>query len=114
MDDGTTRHDGPGLLDALSLLSEVADELVVKTVRDTHYAWADRVHGLLRRTTGGTSMVPEVMHRGIARAVYGGLSAGLRAASRGLETAAGTGVGPRLEGDPRGRFLNAAVNGLIG
>ena len=105
---------GPTVLDALSLLSEVADELVVKTVRDTHYAWADRVHGLVRRTTGSTSKVPEAIHRGIAGAVYGGLSAGLRVASRGLDTAAGTGAGPRLEGDARGRFLSAAVNGLIG
>lgn len=114
MDDGTTRHDGPGLLDALSLLSEVADELVVRTVRDTHYAWADRVHGLVRGPTAGTPTVPEVVHRGIASAVYGGLSGGLRAASRGLDAVASTGVGPRLEAEPRGRFLSSAVNGLIG
>ena len=42
----------PGALDALALLTEVADELVVRTVRDTHVAWLDRVHGLLRRPTG--------------------------------------------------------------
>ena len=34
---------GPLLLDALSLLSEVADDLVVKTVRDTHIAALDRI-----------------------------------------------------------------------
>ena len=106
--------DGPGLVDALSLLSEVAEELLVKTVRDTHYAWADRVHAVTRRTTGGASVVPELVHRGIAAAVYGGLSAGLLAASRGLDTVAGTGVGPRLEADAGGRFLSSAVNGLIG
>ncbi len=105
---------GPGLLDALSLLSEVADELVVRTVRDTHLAWADRVHGMTRRPTGGASSVPEVVHRGIASAVYGGLSVGLRAASRGLDRVAATGVGPRLEEQPQGRFVSSAVNGLIG
>lgn len=105
---------GPSLLDALSLLSEVADELVVKTVRDTHYAVADRVHGLARRASGGTSALPEVVHRGVAAAVYGGLSTGLRAASQGLDVVAATGVGPRLEAERRGRFLTAAVNGLIG
>jgi len=47
---GMTREQ-PGVLDALSLLSQVADELVVRTVRDTHIAWADRVHGLLRQPT---------------------------------------------------------------
>jgi hypothetical protein len=105
---------GPGVLDALSLLSEVADELVVRGVRDTHLAWADRAHGVARRASGGTASVPEVVHRGIASAVYAGLGAGLRAASHGLDRLAASGVGPRLEDEPRGRFVNAAVNGLIG
>ncbi|MGZ4446929.1 MAG: lipase family alpha/beta hydrolase [Nocardioides sp.] len=105
---------GPSLLDALSLLSEVADELVVRTVRDTHLAWADRVHGVARRATGGGSGVAELAHRGIATAVYAGLSVGLKGASHGLDAVAATGVGPRLETDPRGRFVSSAVNGLIG
>ena len=92
---------GPGVLDALSLLSEVADELVVRSVRDTHLAVADRAGG-------------GAVHRGIATAVYGGLGAGLRATSRGLDRLAATGVGPRLEDRTQGRFVNAAVNGLIG
>ena len=92
---------GPSVLDALSLLAEVADELVVRTVRDTHVA-------VLDRTPAGT------VHRGITTAVYGGLTRGLGGASRLLDRAAATGMGPRLEADPRGRFLNAAVNGLIG
>ena len=105
---------GPSLLEALSLLSEAADELVVRTVRDTHYAWADRVESLTRgpRATGST--VPHLLHRGIAGAVYGGISLGLRAASKGLDAVALRGVGPSLEDDVRGRFVSSAVNGLIG
>lgn len=98
---------GPGVLDALSLLSEVADELVVRSVRDTHLAWADRFRGV-------TSPVAGAAHRGIAGAVYAGLGVGLRAASAGFDRAAATGAGPRLESSPHGRFVNAAVNGLIG
>jgi hypothetical protein len=110
-----SRPADPGVLDALSLLAEVADELVVRTVRDTHVAWTDRVHGIGRRVTGATgASAGEVLHRGIAGAVYGGLGAGLRAASRGLDAVASTGIGPRLESAPRGRFLSSAVNGLIG
>lgn len=109
-----TTAPGPTVLDALSLLSEVADELVVRSVRDTHVAWADRVHGLARRATGGTSTVPELVHRGVAGAVYAGISAGFRGASVGLDKAAATGIGPRLEDGPRGRFVSSAVNGLIG
>lgn len=104
----------PGVLDALSLLSQVGDELVVGTVRDTHLAWVDRVHGLLRRPTGAGPGAGEILHRGIAAGLYGGLGAGLRATSRGLGAVADRGVGPRLETDARGRFVNAAVNGLIG
>jgi pimeloyl-ACP methyl ester carboxylesterase len=92
---------GPGVLDALSLLAQVGDELLVRTVRDTHLA-------VLDRTPAGP------VHRGITGAVYGGLTGGLAGAGRALDRLAATGVGPRLEADPRGRFVNAAVNGLIG
>jgi hypothetical protein len=108
------------VLDALSLLAEVADEVVVKSVRDTHLAWAERTHGLTRRAAGAAGVgasataVPEALHRGIAAAVYEGIGLGLRAASRGLDRAAAADLGPRLEATPRGRFLSAAVNGLIG
>ena len=91
---------GPTVLDALSLVSEVADELVLRSVRDTHDAWADRFGGY--------------PGRGIATAVYAGIGLGFRAASYGLGRAAETGVGPRLEDGPRGRFVSSAVNGLIG
>ncbi|KQW48444.1 hypothetical protein ASC77_06695 [Nocardioides sp. Root1257] len=89
---------GPGVLDALSLLTEVADELVVRSVRDTHDAWADRFGGYPGRR--------------ITSAVYGGASLGLRAASAGLGRAGG--LGPRLDAGARGRFVRSAVNGLIG
>lgn len=105
---------GPGVLDALSLLTEVADELVVRSVRDTHLAWADRSRDLARRASGGASAAPEALHRGIAGAVYAGLGAGLRGASKVLDRMAATGIGPRLEAGPRGRFVSSAVNGLIG
>jgi hypothetical protein len=92
---------GPTVLDALSLLAEVGDELLVRTVRDTHLA-------VLDRTQVGA------VHRGITTAVYRGLTGGLGGASRALDRVAATGVGPRLEANPRGRFVSSAVNGLIG
>jgi pimeloyl-ACP methyl ester carboxylesterase len=107
----TAAAPGPTLGDALSLLTEVADELLVRTVRDTHLAWVDRIHGTLhgpaRRQSPG-----ETLHRGIAGAVYAGLGLGLRAASRGLDAVAEH--APPFETGPRTRFVNSAVNGLIG
>ena len=105
---------GPGVVDALSLLSEAADELVVRTVRDTHVAVVDRVHGLLRRRAVGRRGVVETLHLGLAGGVYGGLGVSLRATSRGLGALADRGLGPDLEDHARGRFLHAAVNGIIG
>jgi hypothetical protein len=104
----------PGALDALALLTEVADELVVRTVRDTHVAWLDRVHGLLRRPTGTRPGSGELLHRGVAAGLYGGLGLGLRAASRGLGAAADRGLGPAWDVDRRSRLVTATVNGLIG
>ncbi len=105
---------GPSVLDALSLLSEVADELVVASVRDTHLAWSERAHGLTRRFLGPSAAVPEAVHRGIAGAVYGGIGLGLKATTIGFDKAAEAGLGGRLEATPRGRFVTSAVNGLIG
>jgi len=106
----------PRVLDALSLLSKVADELVVRTVRDTHVAVIDRVHGTARRLTGaglGTGTAG-LAHRGIAGGVYAGVGLALRATSRGLDVIADRGVGPAWDVDPRSRFVAGAVNGLIG
>jgi pimeloyl-ACP methyl ester carboxylesterase len=111
---GPSAPSAPRVLDAAALLADVADELVVRTVRDTHLAWADRVHGAVRAPTRGVSSVPETAHRGIASAVYAGLGVGLRATSRGLGALAARDLGPALEDTRQGRFMRAAVNGLIG
>jgi len=105
---------GASVVDALALLAAVTDELVVSTARDTHDAIARRVHGAVRRGVGPAGSPVEVLHRGIAGAVYGGLALALRSGSVGLDRLAATGIGPRLEGDARGRFVASAVNGLIG
>lgn len=109
----TPAESGPGTLDTLSLLAEVADELVVSTVRDTHLAWLDRVETVV----GGTG-VHHGVHRTLARGLYGGLGLGLRGVRRGLDAVADARPARpsdrRLEHGPRGRRARAAVTGLIG
>lgn len=105
---------GASLVDALSLLAAVTDELVVGTARDTHGAISRRMHRLVGRGLGPAAQPAEVLHRGVAAAVYGGLGLALRSSSAGLDKLAATGVGPRLEDGARGRFVASAVNGLIG
>ncbi len=102
-----------GVVDALSLLAEVADELAVRTARDTHVAWLDRAYGVAHGPQRRPS-VSERVHRGIAGGVYAGLGLGLRGASRGLDRLAARHAGPPLDAHRRGRFLRSAVNGLIG
>ena len=53
-------------------------------------------------------------HGGISGVVYGGLGAGLSAVTAGLRAPTAPASAPRLEESPRGRFVVAAVNGLIG
>ena len=109
-----TKPAGPGLLDALSFVVEAVDELVVGALRDTHRAVADRVHGLLLRTTGDLGALPVALHREAAAGVYDGIGLGLRAAGTGLGIAGRAGLGPRLESHPAGRRSSAAVNGILG
>jgi pimeloyl-ACP methyl ester carboxylesterase len=115
----TTGSDRPagrsraGILGALALATDTADELVVGTVRDVHGAVADRVHAVTNRATGASSEPTGAGHGTISSAVYAGLGTGLRAAGRGLR-AADRRFGPRIEETSRGRFVVSAVNGLVG
>ncbi len=114
MDTAPPPAPGASVVDALSLLASVTDELVVGSARDTHDAVTRRVHSVLRRGLGSAANPIETVHRGVAGAVYGGLGMALRKSGAGLDKLAATGVGPRLEDDARGRFVSSAVNGLIG
>lgn len=104
----------PTLLDALALLAQVAEEVLVDTARDTHLAWVDRVHGLLDRPLGSSSAIAGAGHRVLARSVYTGLGLSLRGLGAGLDVAARTGAGPAMETGHRSRFVRSTVNGLIG
>ena len=63
------------------------------TVRDVHGAVADRVYGINDGQRRGPT-VAQRSHDGIAKAVYGGIGAGFRAASRGLRAATGAAAAP--------------------
>ena len=113
-----TRTARPGSLDALSLLAEVADELVVRTVRDTHLAVVDRVHGLLRpaarrRRAAWAERVHRAHRSGRLRRAR---ARAARPPSRALDAASATRwAGPAARRpDPRGARSSSAVNGLIG
>ncbi len=102
-----------GLLGALALAADAADDVVLGTVRDVHCAVARRVHGLTLRTPAGSDPAGEVVQGRVSSAIYAGLGNGLRATSRGLR-AADRHVGGRIEDTPRGRLVVSAVNGLLG
>ncbi|QIX26066.1 alpha/beta hydrolase [Nocardioides sp. JQ2195] len=105
---------GPGVVDALGLLPVYGDEILLRTVRDTHRAWAGRTYGVLNRVTGNRARGPQLLHDGISSAVYGSIGAGLTLTSHALRAAGAAGVGPRLEHSARGRFVRSALNGLVG
>lgn len=101
------------VLDAAALAADFAEDLILGTVRDVHGAVADRVHGLADRVAGGTTLSHR-LHDGISRAVYTSIGCSLKASAKGLRLAGEAGIGSDIEATPRGRFVRAAVNGLIG
>ncbi|MCW2787567.1 MAG: hypothetical protein JWP74_4084 [Marmoricola sp.] len=102
-----------GVLEAAALAAEHLDLLVLGAARDIHGSVAGRVHTVIDKVAGGTT-VGHRIHDGIATGVYTGIGFGLRAAAKGLRRADRFGVGPDIEDSPRGRFVVSAVNGLIG
>lgn len=104
----------PGVVDALGLVPTYGREIVLETVRDTHRAWAGRSYGVLNRVTGNRARVPQLVHDGISSAVYGSIGVGLHATGAALRSVSTAGVGPRLDDGRRGRFVRAALNGLVG
>ena len=62
----------------------------------------------------GRATTSHRLHGGVTKVVYTSLSASLRATARGLRVAGDAGVGAEIEATSRGRFVRAAVNGLIG
>ncbi len=108
------RRDDASTLDAAALAADYAEDLIVGTVRDVHGAFAGRFHGINDRINGGGPTVSHRLHDGIAKAVYGTLKVGFKAGSSGLRAASRAGLGADVEATPQGRFVRAAVNGLIG
>jgi pimeloyl-ACP methyl ester carboxylesterase len=101
------------VLDAAALAAEMAEDLIVGTVRDVHGAVAGRVHKVTDKVAGGTTISHRI-HDGVSKVVYTGISASLKASAKGLTVASEAGIGPELEATSRGRFVRAAINGLIG
>jgi hypothetical protein len=102
-----------GLMGAAALAAETLDELVVGTVHDVHDAVAGRVHRVGDALVGGPGVAHRV-HDAVAAGVFAGIGHGLRGSARVLRAADRARRGPALEESAGGRFLLAAVNGLIG
>lgn len=101
-------------LAAAAVALDYVEEVVLDTARDVHGAVAARVHGLAAAGSGGVSRGIETVHDGIAAAVYGSLALGARGAASALREADRRGVGAPLDSSPRGRFVNAALHGIVG
>lgn len=105
---------GPGVLDAAALGIAYADRLLLRTVRDTHRAWARRSFRLVPGRSRPLVGLPEQVHAGVSAGVYAGIAVTLMAARAGLDHAARRRLGPRLDDTPRGRWVRAVTNGLTG
>ncbi len=108
------RRPGAGLLDALALGADTADDLLLGTVRDVHAAVSGRVSRLVGRVAGRRAGRVAQLPGAVAAGVYAVLGTGLRAGGGALREADRRGYGSRVDEGPRGRRVLAAVNGLVG
>jgi pimeloyl-ACP methyl ester carboxylesterase len=104
----------PGVLDAAALGLAYADLLLLRTVRDTHRAWARRWFSLVPGRRHPLVGLPERMHAAVSAGVYAGIGATLALTRTGLGHAGRRGLGARLDDSSRGRWVRAVANGLTG
>ena len=98
------------VLDALSLLGDVLDQLVVAGVRDTHLAWADRAHGSCGGSPGARRSCPRRSTGASPRPCTAASGWGCAGPRAGLSRAA-TGRRAPLEAGPRGRWCPPSSTG---
>ncbi len=101
------------VLDAAALAADYAEDLIVGTVRDVHGAVAGRVHGV-GDFIGGGPRCPTACTTASPRSSSPGSAQASRPRPRACAPPAAAGVAPRIDETARGRFVVAAVNGLIG
>ena len=101
------------MLDAAALAAEFAEDLIVGTVRDVHGAVAGRVHRVTDKVAGGTT-IGHRLHDGISKVVYTSISAEPEGLGQGADAGRPGGDRRRARGHRPGRFVRAAINGLIG
>jgi pimeloyl-ACP methyl ester carboxylesterase len=104
----------PTVLDIAALAADIAEDLVLGTVRDVHGAVATRVQRVVSRFLGGRAALPHRVHDEIADTVYTSISAGLTLSASALRTAGRAGLSSEIDQSLRGRRVVAAVNGIIG
>lgn len=97
-----------------ALAARYAEDLLLGTARDVHFAISGRVWGLVNLGTVGAGKPSQVVHDRIARTVYGSLGAGLRLGATALEHQDRRGRGRRTQDLRFGRHVTSVVNGLIG
>ena len=105
------------MLEAAALATDHLDALVLGAVRDVHGAVSARVHQVLDPVLDpvlDSGNLPHRTHDLVSAAAYAGVGLGLRGVSGGLRAADALGLGGEVDAHPGGRFLVAAVNGLIG
>ncbi len=104
----------PTVFGTAALAARYADDLLLGTARDVHGAIARRIWAPVNWGTRDAAKRSQTVHDGIAKAVYGGISAGLRGSARACDVADRRDLGPRIDATPAGRRVVSVVNGLIG
>ncbi len=99
--------------DTVAVVLDLADEVVVRCVRDVHAAVLRTTVSALPRALPGVPLVAGA-HRVVSGAVYASVSQALRAGGRAARHASRNGVGAPVEQTPRSRRLRSVLNAGAG
>ncbi len=101
------------MVDLVAIIPSYVDEVVLRTVQDTHRAWSTRAYGAVNAATGGAAIGPQRLHHAISETVFGAVRVGVIGGATVAGALSGL-MGHRGLSGPRSSVVHSALNGLLG
>ncbi|CUR58217.1 putative PGAP1 family protein [metagenome] len=103
----------PGVVDLVEIIPSYVDEVILRTVQDTHRAVSARAYGAVNAATGNAATGPQRVHEVVSETVFAAVRVGVVGGVTIAGALSGL-MGHRGLTGPRSSVVHSALNGLLG